>query len=272
MWMRHPARPRDSMWPIGAVFKGGSRPRAPDPAATAAAQAQANKEAVRESALVSQIGINSPWGRQFYTGQLGEPDRALNIELTPTGQETLGYQEQLANLISQYGAETLGPSVTERLGAGGSTAADALYERGLARLEPEYDEAEELLRSRLMSQGIPVGSRAYEQSMGRFGRQRADAMENLALSSEIGGFAEDRAQRSQAINELAALLQGAPAIGAPPTQLPAQYQIASPDIAGLTAADYAGRLNAYNTDAQRLGGLYGLAGTLGAATIGGLFG
>ena len=245
-----------------------SAPRPPDPAATAAAQRESNREAVRESALVNQIGINSPYGRQFYTGTIGTPSRALNIELSPAGRNVLTNQEALAQALSGYGAGSLGPNVMNRLSEPDSTAVeDALYERGLSRMTPDFEETEERLHSRLLGQGVPIGSRAYEQAMGNLRRQRSDAIENLALSSTVQGAAENRAQRSQAINELSALLQGAPSIGMPTTQMPAQYQVAAPDIAGLTAANYAGRLNAYNTQAQQLGGLYGLAGTLGAGLL-----
>ncbi len=249
--------------------KGSKEPDYPDPRQTAQAQAQANAEAVREAARVNQIGIRSPFGRQYYTGQIGAPNRRLNIELTPGGERIRSSQEQLAEMISGYGAGTLGPMVTERLSEPTGTAGDVIYERGLNRLQPEYEETEQQLRSRLLGQGIPEGSRAYEQAMGQFERRRADAMENLALSSEIAGFGEDRAQRSQAINELAALLQGAPAIGSPATMMPGQYNIAPPDIAGLTMGQYSADLNRYNRDAQQLGGLYNLLGTGVGAYLGG---
>lgn len=248
---------------------GSKPPKPPDPQETAQAQALANREAVRESALMNQIGINSPYGRQYYTGAIGSPDRTLNIELTPGGEQTRQSQEDLAALLSGYGAETLGPAALERLSGGPSQAGDLIYERGLRRLEPEYDESQALLESRLMSQGIPVGSRAYEQAMGQFGRQRADAMENLALSSEIAGLGEDRAQRSQAINELSALLQGAPAIGSPVTSSPGAYNVAAPDIAGLTAQNYAAEQANAARNAQTMGTLATIAGGVGGFFLGG---
>lgn len=245
-----------------------SAPSPPDPRETANAQAEANRRAIRESAEINQIDINSPWGRQYYTGTIGQPDRALNIELTPGGERSRLAQEQLTELLSGFGLETLGPQVMDRLGQGDSRRVeDAIYQRGLERLQPEYEEGREALRSRLIGQGLSPGSRAYEQAMGQFGRREADALENLALSSISQGAAENRAQRSQSINELAALLQGAPAIGSPATQMPTQYQMAPPDIAGLTMGNYAGQLNAYNTRANELGGLYGLGGQLGGAAI-----
>ena len=60
-----------------------SAPAAPDPYATAAAQASANSAAVRESALMNQIGQNTPYGNLFYSGEIGSPDRAVNTTLAP---------------------------------------------------------------------------------------------------------------------------------------------------------------------------------------------
>lgn len=244
-----------------------SGPKPPDPQDTAQAQVGANREAVRESALMNQISVNSPYGRQYYTGGIGTPGRALNIELTPGGERTRQSQEALAELISGYGAGSLGPAVMDRLSAGPGAAGDAIYQRGLNRLEPQYDESQTLLESKLMSQGIPPGSRAWEQAMGQFGRQRSDAMENLALSSEIAGFSEDRASRSQAINELSALLQGAPAIGSPATTSPGQYGVAAPDISGLISQEYAGNMAQANREAQMLGNVSSGLGQLASGFL-----
>lgn len=243
-------------------------PKPPDVSQTAAAQSQANKEAVRESALVNQIGINSPGGRQFYTGEIGSPDRALNIELSPAGQEAYGQQEQLTSLLSGFGAEQLGPDVISRLMGGTSQqVGDDIFARSMGRIQPGFDRAEETLNSRLLGQGIPVGSRAYEQAQRSLGEQQAFQESDLALGADLQGLGEDRAQRSQAINELSALLQGAPSIGSPATSSPGQYGVTPPNIEGLTAQNYAGQQAAYGTQAQGLGSLLNLGGTLGGAGI-----
>ena len=244
-----------------------SAPSPPDPQATAAAQGQASREAVEASARFNQIGVESPYGRQFYTGTLGEPDRTLNIELTPEGQRAMAAQQGITGDVAEFGQETLAPGVFERLSAGPGTAGDVFYERGMGRIAPGFERAQEQLESRLIGQGIAPGSRAWNQAQTQLAEQRDRAYTDLALGAEQFGFGEDRAQRSQSINELAALLRGAPAIGQPATTSPGQYGVQPPDIAGLTAANYAGRMNQYNTQAGQLGGLYNLGGTLGAAAL-----
>ena len=168
----------------GGKSSGG---RGPSPADTARAQGLANAEAVRESARVNQIGIESPYGRQFYTGELGRTGsdaRILNIELTPGAERIRRAQEQLGGLLSQYGARELGPAALARLSQGPGTAADTFYERGAARLDPRYERAGETLRSRLIGQGLAPGSRAYQQAMDQFAEQEAEYEEAVATIAE----------------------------------------------------------------------------------------
>ena len=227
-------------------------PEPPNPKKVAEAQFDFYRQAARESALLNQMGIFSPWGRQFYTGEIGSPDRTMHIELSPEQQRILGFQQDLALQML--------PDITGRLMSDESIE-DALYQRGLNRLMPDFEEREAALESRLAGGGIPIGSRAYEQAMGQFGEERADAMENLALSSQIVGAQEERARRMQAMQELAGILGQ---FQNPATMMPGQQQIGAPDFASLAQNQYLGELNAYNTQAQQLGGLYSLLGLVGA--------
>src|SRR5690606_19668276 len=78
------------------------------------------------------------------------------------------------------------------------------------------------------------------------------------------GINETLTQRSQPLNELAALIQGAPAIGTPQFNTPAQYGVQPADVMGATAVNQQGRWNAYNAAQQQqnamLSGLFGLGG------------
>jgi hypothetical protein len=65
---------------------GKKAPRSPDPTATAAAQSQANKDAVTESAKVNQINQVSPYGSTTYSGEIGSPDRTQTTTLSPSQQ------------------------------------------------------------------------------------------------------------------------------------------------------------------------------------------
>jgi len=255
-----------------------SPPSPPDPAASAAAQATANKQAVRESAKVNQIKQVTPFGTVEYTGPIGSSRRTQTTTLS-------GAPATLANFANQYA-----PQVADSLMANpfslnnlppapqADDAARQRIETGLMdRLDPYFQRDQAALDTRLANQGITQGSEAYRSGQDDLARARNDA--RLATIGAAGGelsrsfglqsqerqsaLNEALLQRSQPINELAALIQGSPAISSPNTQ----YQIAPADIMGAQALNYQGALNAYGTRAgQQNAALGGLAG-LGASAI-----
>ena len=95
---------------------GKSAPSPPDPVATANAQAAANKEAVRESALVNQINQISPWGQVGFTGGIGEPDRTQTTTLDPLDQYILDQQRAIGVNLLGMGQNQLIPAVSQALG------------------------------------------------------------------------------------------------------------------------------------------------------------
>lgn len=224
---------------------------------------------------------------------------------------------------------------------------ESLYNRATGRLDPMFAERERDLTTGLTNRGIPIGSEAYNEEMGRFGRERNDAYQNALAQAITGGgaeqsrlfgmdlagqaqgfgqslgtrnalfgelmsrtgaeqgaqsqlygqalglggegrsesalnlarqaqlfgqgaqqFGQDQTsrnqllnemllQRTQPINELAALLQGSPAAGMPSFGSQAQYQVPSADVTSPIYANY----NAQNqTNNALLGGLFGLGG------------
>jgi hypothetical protein len=264
---------------------GGSPPPAPDPAATAAAQGQANKEAVRETALVNQIGTTGPGGRTYYTGSIGDPDRTMVTELSPSGQQVYDSQQDIASRLGSYGQQLAGqvgngPAAFSLDGLPAapwerdyttdvSSLERATYDRGANLLSPEFDRREESLRTQLANQGITGGSEAYDRELNRFGDERARAMNDLSLASVAAGRQEqsrlygmDSAsrgsatnemllRRTQPMNELAAILQGSPALAGPPAPNASNYNVEPADFIGATNMAYQGAQNAYNTQQQR---------------------
>lgn len=138
-----------------------------------------------------------------------------------------------------------------------------LGERGMVT---DYDEAR---RARELGERQLVTS-ADEARRARELMERGEAF-------RYGGAERDRAlqermlERTQPMNELAAVLQGSPAIGAPPVSGMSQYQIAPPDVQGLYGQQYAGNLASEQAARQRSsslwGNLIGAGATLGAAKI-----
>ena len=287
----------------GGKKGGGGGGSSVDPSATAAAQSLANKEAVRESALVNQINEQGPFGNVTYSGSIGSPDRTRTTTLTPSGQEQLGLQNEIGTGLLGVGSQSLVPQAQEALGqpltfdgsqqisgAGdlegqAQRLEDATYQRGLNRIQPSLDMGREREYNRLAQQGIAEGGQAWNRAIGDLDRREADQLENLSLSSVAAGRAEQSrlsgleqqirqqqineqlTQRGQPINELSALLQGAPAIGPPQFQAPQQYAVQPADYyRGLELQ--AGLNNAsQNRQSALTGGLIGAAGNIGAAFL-----
>ena len=285
--------------------KGGGAPDPPDPAATAAAQGQANKEAVRESALVNQIGTRGPWGRTFYTGNVGDPDRTQVTELSPGGQQAYDQQVAIANQLLGYGNQLAaqvgqGPAEFNLDGLPNApwnqdrsqAIADveqATFDRSYNLLADDLAREEERLQTRLANQGITMGSDARRTEERNFREDRGRMLNDLSLAAVGAGRAEDsrlfnlgtqgRAsalnerllERTQPMNELAAILQGSPALGTPQGVAPGQYAVQPGDVQGATNMAYQGSMANWqqrqaNQNAM-WGNLFGLGGTLGAAFL-----
>lgn len=193
-------------------------------------------------------------------------------------------------------------------GLGAMPAADEATRLSVAdslmqRMMPQLDDQRDRIETRLANQGITdVNSDAYRGAVDEFNRSRNDAIlaTNMAAgdemarlfnmgmagrqqaASEIGqqfqmdSAARDRAinerilQRSQPLNELAAMMTGAQVqnpqfVGTP------QTSVAPAPVADATYGSYQGQMNAYNAARQSqnamMGGLFGLAGNLGSAAI-----
>lgn len=269
--------------------KSSSPPAAPDPVATANAQAAANKEAVRESALVNQINQVSPYGNLSYSGEIGSPNRTVTQTLSPAQQQMLDLTNQAGIKYGQTANQQL-DAVSARLAqpldfsslGAAPTASEATRtatrDAILARLQPQFDRDMSAMETRLANQGIGYGSDAWKAAMDDINRGRTDArlaadtasgdemarmfgLESAARNQNINEMVQ---QRQIPLNELAAMLTGSQ-VQTPNFVNTSQYQVNPADIMGAQYANYQGAQNAYNaqTGARSANnqGLYGLLGT-----------
>lgn len=273
-------------------------PPSPNPAALAQAQGAANREAVEATARYNQINQQTPFGNLTYTGELGSPERTVTQTLAPEDQARLGQQRELAGSLTEF-ANTLVPQVTNRLGtpltfeglptipSDYSEARDAATEASYARLtnliRPDIEQGRDRLQTTLSNQGIPITSEAYDKATGRFERNAADAFLNAAnqavltgqgeaaqqfaqaLTGRQQGISERLTERAQPINEIAAVLQGAPATNLPTFQPTNAGQVQPADVIGANTLAQSANLAAYNAANQRQAATTGgIAGILGA--------
>lgn len=276
---------------------GGKAPPPPDPVATASAQAAANKEAVYESARVNQINQVGPGGSVSFSGEIGSPDRTQTINLSPESQKIFDNQQGIGGDLTDFArqyvprvAESLDtPFNTANLGVDAPVANDEARQRieqGLMdRLSPQFEKDESALISRLANQGIGLGSEAYSDAMGDFNQAKTDA--RLATIGQAGNeysrdfgmqsqvynqsLSDALLNRTQGLNEVSALLQGAPALQSPTGGAVSQYQTAPGDLQGAQGMNYQGQMNAYNQRVSEANSQNGAMAALGAAAIAAMF-
>lgn len=278
--------------------KSGGAPAAPDPRETARVQGAMNKEAVRESAKVNQIGTQGPQGKTYYTGEIGGPDRTLVTELNPTAQKAFDNQQNITLGLSQYGnklADDIGGLGTFSLSGLPSAPWEAdrsemvgdleksTYDRAYNLMADDFERQDDQLNTYLETRGITAGSDAWKDANSQVAENRGRTLNDLALASVSAGRAEDSrlfnqgltarnqginemiTERTQPMNELSALLQGSPAISAPQSVAPGQYAVQPGDYQGAAALAYQGALNNANSNNAFMSNLLGLGGQIGSA-------
>ena len=119
------------------------------------------------------------------TGQYNQ-QWSQNTQLAEPLQGAVDSQMQIAQGRSQMGEDLLGQA-REQLGStpdwGGlqqvgsgdearQRAEDAIYQRATSRLDPQWQQQEGDLRSRLYNQGLREGDAAFDREVGNFGKAR----------------------------------------------------------------------------------------------------
>lgn len=290
------------------LFSSPSAPAVPDPAATAAAQGAANKDTAIAQAQLNMVNQQTPNGSLSYsqrgTGPDGTPLYTATTQLSPMAQAindasqkaqagTYGVANQaignVANTLSQ-------PFNTSGLPAAPTgdqqyvdSATNALFGQETSRLQPQQDMQKRQFDTQMANSGIPVGSDAYKAAATQFQQGQNDAMQTALNQAIAGGsaaasnqFGMQSAAHTNAYNEAAntynmpinqvATLMGSggsvPGLGTIATP---QTNVNGTDVIGATNGAIAANQNAYNSQLQQQGGLFGalgsLGGTLGAAAL-----
>lgn len=275
-------------------------PKPPDPIQTANAQAQANTEAVRESAKVNAIDQITPFGSVTFTrDENGIPTQQVT-SLSPNQQNILDQQAQLSDILnraaleqskyiptSQFTLDGMSPVPTqEDFIQQGNTVRDSMFNQAKGLLDPVFQDRSRALENNIAQRGIPITGENAGILLDREAEHQNQALQQAAFQAvQAGGAEQNRLfnlsqtarnqqisdallQRQQPFNELSAFLQGAPVFQAPQAQpLPFQ-QIAPADVQGQINNNYQIQSSARNA---QLGGMYGLVGTVAGAAIPGLF-
>lgn len=264
-------------------------PTLPDPAKTAAAQAAANKEAAVAQANINMVNQYTPGGQLEYTergtASDGTPQYSATQTLSPEQQAifdqnntaALKYGQTANNQLDAISSRLSQPLDFSSLGAAPqlnedtrSRVADSLYQR----INPQLEQERAALETRLANQGFTSGTEAFRNEMDQFSRSQNDArlaVENAALgqASQLYGLEanqRDRSinemmqQRSQPLNELAAMLSGSQVQGPSFVNSP-QQSVAPADYMGAAYGSANLAQNQIAEQNRQRQGLYNLLGT-----------
>lgn len=272
-----------------------SPPPAPDYAGAAREQGAANVDAARIQARTNNPNVISPYGTQTVSWNGDTP--TLTQTLSPEQQGLLSQQIKTQGLLGglgQQGAQSLYGVVGKPVDFSGappapSSGADTrqrVINAYMSRANQDYDIRKDQNNSDLVAAGIRPGTKAYADNMMMLDRARNDAYQQAeiaggnAAAQEFGmdtqrrqqGLSEMLSQRQVPLNEITALLSGSQVQNpfsmpgyAQNTQVAAAPLFAAANAAGNYGTDVYNAKMAYQ--GQLLGGLMGLGGNLGAASI-----
>lgn len=259
----------------GWIARKDSPDPPPPPDYTGAAQATAagNVDAARVATKANRVNQYTPYGSLTYSNIAGDPDAwQSNINLTPTGQKLLDYQNNASLGLGDQTAQALGrvdqslsqPFDYNSVGEVG----DAAYKAQTDRLNPEWDQRQESTETQLVNQGLRPGTEAYDNAMRTFSQGRNDAYGQArlqAINTAPQTFQLSSALRNQPLNELNALRTGSQVTNPTFSNAPQQGQTAGADYLGAANSQYGNAMNGYNADAASSSnfnnGLMNLAGT-----------
>lgn len=223
-------------------------PSAPDPAQTAAAQAQMNKETA-----IAQYGLNAtnqktPWGGLNYT-QIGKWEDG-----TPRYQAEQTLDPRIQGVVDNAIGGLQKPFSLDNAEVEGR-----LMDLGRQRLDPLLAQRRGSTEQDAFNRGVRPGSEAYDRMMRGVGQDENDAYTQLMLQGRGQSVNEMNMLRNQPLNEALALLSGGQSgyINTPGST------VAPVDYTGLVNQQHQSKLANYQ------GGMSGMFG-LGSALIGAL--
>lgn len=249
-------------------------PAAPDPAATAAAQAAANKETAITQARLNNFNQITPFGSLTYredAGPDGVPRFTAIQTLSDAEQRNLDQTNAAQDLYGQAALSQLG-AVRDKLATPLSLDNPAvegrLLELGRSRLDPMLNERRAAMDTSLRNQGLLPGTEGYDRAMRGITQGENDAYTQLLLGGRGQAIQELLTERAQPLNEASALLTGQQ-VQQPSFVNTTQTNVAPTDYLGAVGMQQQALQNAFNTKNQnyqsQLSGLY----SMGSAALGG---
>lgn len=251
-----------------------SAPAAPDPKATADAQAAANMKTAQQQAGLNMTNQVTPQGNLTYTQSGtwadGTPQYTATQTYSPSQQALYDkYNQTQQNLgdIATSQSKKIGDLLSTPFSVDQATQ-DKIQGLQNNFLDPQWQRNQSALETSLINKGIRPGSEAYTNAMKDFSTQRQNAYDQSYLDSYNTAQQAALTQRNQPINEISALMSGSQVSQPGFTNTP-NTGVAPTDVIGATQQS----LNQQNVGyqgalAQQQGLMSGLFG-LGSVGLGG---
>ena len=210
---------------ISNIFSPPKPPPAPDYAGAAQAQGAANVETARLEGRMNRPDVFSPYDQTIVT-DLPDDRFRLDYSLAPEyetqRQKQVGIQDayldtagrllgglpqeqfSLSGLSAQPGmidrsGFTAIPTM-EALGDYANRVEGAYYNRAVSRLQPQFEQQNIDLRTRLINAGIPEGSTAFNNALAELRGAQNDTLQVVATEAIREGQALADAQLARATN------------------------------------------------------------------------
>jgi hypothetical protein len=242
-----------------------SAPDAPDYAGAASQTAAGNLAAARQATAANRVNQVTPYGNLSYsiTGEdpYGNPTWTATQSLNPQQQRLLDLQNQASIGLGELSGKGLGyvsnmidqPFSTSTLGAMPINAGEQYQDAMLRRLAPTLEQQRSSLETKLVNQGIPQNSEAWNRAMMQQGQRENDLL-NSAITSGFGvglqarqrGFEELAYQRNEPINTLNAVRSGAQVTGPSFVNSAQQATTSGPDLLGAAQMGYNAQMGDFN--------------------------
>ena len=280
-----------------------SAPQAPDPSYVSSQQTQSNQNTAIANAWLNNVDQETPQGSLTYTQNGGQFDNAGNWiprfkatqTLSPEQKNIYDTQTAVVQGTSDLAKDYVGrikDATSQPFSYEGLPEAP-VYDSGyrqkvfdsiLQRAQPQQGRDQAALEQRLANQGIGVGSEAWKAAFDDYNRSindfrlGADVQSGNNAAQEFGledttrknAIAERQGLRMQPISEVATLM-GYGNAQSPEFVPTSNYQIAPTDVSGNYWNAYQGEVAQQQANQKQqsaaMGGLFGLAGSLGSAGI-----
>lgn len=228
--------------PVGAVIGGGL--------GSASDAANNMKDAAGRQEQYNRPNQYSPFGSSTWS-------KDANGNWMQNTQASQQMQPGLFNLQNQWNKGTSTP-----LDSGADArqhAEDALYQRETSRLDPQWQQQQDSMKTELLNQGFTPGTQAYDNAYGNFSRAKNDAYSTARNDSiTMGGQEATRQQQMDMLSKMfpGMQMQQLQQLMQQPGTTPGNQQMEGQEAANKYMGDMYGGL--FNLGGKVAGGIAGM--------------